>query len=1053
VVLKVNIPVLFPKVKRIIHIADTHIRLFKRYTEYQQVLERMIDMLMETDLRDTVIVHCGDVVHSKTDMSPEMVNLTSWWLSNLANLSPTLVIAGNHDLNVANPSRLDALSPIIRMVNHSNLHYLKDSGIYTCADVDFAVLSIIGTKEQWPQASECSASTKIALFHGPVYNATTDVGFTVTSRHVTVDTFDGFDIALLGDIHRTQILQETNPIVVYAGSAVQQNHGESLRGHGWCIWDVASRSFEFVELSNDYGYYTLRIEDGIVPSMNDMPKNVRLRMFVGDMDPSEIKKLLATIRVNHTITEVTVNKFSGLLKRRDKHDVGTILDIQDVGYQNKLITRYLRDRAPDITSEVLTSVLDLNTELNAEITTDDPTRKLVWTPVSLRFDNLFTYGPGNYVNFQDLNGLVGLFSPNATGKSSIPDAICFALYDRTPRTNRAANIMNTRELECYCEFIFDITGTQYVVERRGKKNKTGEVKVDVNFYKIEDGKQIILNGEQRRDTNLIIRNYVGEFDDFILTALSSQNNNSIFIDRGQADRKDLLSQFMGLTIFDKLHSVADERSKEIAITLKRFAQDDFTQFLVNIRTILQQKQTDYEQLKIEQNDKVVKIDQLEHTIREYIAKKLSMPVFKGTLGELTNKVAQYEKLSFDLQQQGETTLATINTVIGHLQLANEKIVTTYATAEEDYRQFNSLSDTTRNYLNEFRILESLIKVYEGDMDRLQTHKFDANCQFCVTNSFVQNAIKSMELWNDAILKKQALESQIKEYQAQLEKLKDVPEKYTKYLTGVKYVQQKQQEKSTLDVQYSHIMTKLSFTEGELRSAQTAVREYIDAQDAILHNQTIDAEIRDIESLIQTIRIEKSVLDKKIQTLYGEILLAEAEQTKMVGRIQEAETLECKYEAYKYYLSVMSRDGLAYKLISEVLPTVETEVNNLLSQMVDFSIALEMDGKSVGGKIIYDEARTWPLELASGMEKFISGLAIRVALMKISSLPKSNFLILDEGLGTLDQENLASISALFDILKTQFTWILLISHVDTARDLADSLMSIERTDGYSKIYEN
>ena len=46
-----------------------------------------------------------------------------------------------------------------------------------------------------------------------------------------------------------------------------------------------------------------------------------------------------------------------------------------------------------------------------------------------------------------------------------------------------------------------------------------------------------------------------------------------------------------------------------------------------------------------------------------------------------------------------------------------------------------------------------------------------------------------------------------------------------------------------------------------------------------------------------------------------------------------------------------------------------------------------------------------LELTSGMEKFISSLAIRVALINVSNLPRPNFLAIDEGFGTLDSENL------------------------------------------------
>jgi DNA repair exonuclease SbcCD ATPase subunit len=85
-----------------------------------------------------------------------------------------------------------------------------------------------------------------------------------------------------------------------------------------------------------------------------------------------------------------------------------------------------------------------------------------------------------------------------------------------------------------------------------------------------------------------------------------------------------------------------------------------------------------------------------------------------------------------------------------------------------------------------------------------------------------------------------------------------------------------------------------------------------------------------------------------------------------------------------------------------------------------------------------------------MERFISSLAIRVALMNASNLPKSNFMIIDEGLGTLDAENLSSMHTMFGILKTQFDFLVVISHLDAARDMVDNLIEIKREDGFSYI---
>jgi exonuclease SbcC len=85
-----------------------------------------------------------------------------------------------------------------------------------------------------------------------------------------------------------------------------------------------------------------------------------------------------------------------------------------------------------------------------------------------------------------------------------------------------------------------------------------------------------------------------------------------------------------------------------------------------------------------------------------------------------------------------------------------------------------------------------------------------------------------------------------------------------------------------------------------------------------------------------------------------------------------------------------------------------------------------------------------------MERFISSLAIRVALLNASNMPKPNFLIIDEGFATLDAEVIHSMQTLFGILKTHFEFIMIISHLDAMRDMVDKIIEIKKEDGYSSI---
>ena len=118
----------------IFHVADIHIRLTKRHEEYREVFAKLYKEVENTPAT-TLVCILGDVVHNKIDLSPECVQLVKDFLYNVAQLRPTVLVAGNHDTNLTNRNRLDSLSPIVDAINHSNLFYLKESGLYAFGNV------------------------------------------------------------------------------------------------------------------------------------------------------------------------------------------------------------------------------------------------------------------------------------------------------------------------------------------------------------------------------------------------------------------------------------------------------------------------------------------------------------------------------------------------------------------------------------------------------------------------------------------------------------------------------------------------------------------------------------------------------------------------------------------------------------------------------------------------------------------------------------------------------------------------------------------------------
>jgi len=1013
--------------KRIYHIADIHIRNVKRHKEFRGVFEKMFEEIRTRGTEDSLIYLAGDIAHAKLEMSPELVKEISWLFTECSKHCKTILIAGNHDCNMNNSDRLDVLSPIVEALNLPNFHYLKDTQI-----------------------------KKIALFHGPVDHSQTDIGYVVSSRHFTTDMFDGYDLALLGDIHKRQeLISPKGCKCVYAGSLVQQNFGETLDKHGFLVWDLDTMTYEEVDIQNDYGYYTMDVINGVVPDVTDMPVHPRLRVRFSETDVADTKRAITEIKIKYGVEDFTTIKTDSLQKKKtgDRDNQLELEDITDVNYQNSLITDYIQRMMPFVSAEDIAGIQSLNKDINSRIVADELTRNVQWKPVRFEFSNMFSYGEDNVINFGKVTGLMGLFAPNASGKSSLFDAISFCLFDKCSRAFKAAHVMNNRKADFHCQLDFQIEGVEYSIRREARTvNKGKNVKVDVQFWRTLDGVAESLNGTERRDTNQVIEGYVGRYEDFVLTALSLQGNNALFIDKPQSERKDLLVQFMGLDIFDKLYEAAAEDIKEVAVLIRNFKRTDFTSELATKETEFNTKKSELNDLNKTLKDYTESRDRIQNQISDL--KESLIPTDSNLdINVLGDSRRTIERKLESNGNDKKTKESKIKEFEGVLNEVSESI--------SMYDNVNGLSiddakkewDLAKGKLSDIQQqIDRLESQYERNLEKLthlETHEYDPNCKFCMNNVFVKDAIATKEIVKTQESQLETLNiaqhalirvtEPFSEVEEVWEKLVDLRNKYNK---GIVLKEKTEAELDGLETQTELLKTQLEGVDSD-------IQRYNENIATISKNTAINQEIRVLEVDKKNIESDIAITNKKILTITGEMGSIESFINVTKSKIQEVKDLEQKNDLYTYYLDAVKKDGVPYELISKAMPVIENEVNNILAQVVDFSLSMDTDGKNINAKIVYED-QAWNLEMCSGMEKFISGLAIRVALINICGLPRPNFLVIDEGFGTLDADNLSSLFMMMQYLKTQFDFIWMISHLEQMRDIVDGLIEIKKDNGFSKI---
>jgi len=1040
-----QIPNRIQQADRIYHISDVHIRTLKRHREYRDVFKNMFNYIDKTKTENSIAVVTGDIVHSKLDMSPELIRMLTDFFRGF-NI-PTIVILGNHDMNLNNLYREDALSPVLDMIKNDNIVFIKDNGVFDFAGITWNHMAVDVEPSQYINGNDIVTNNKkIALHHGAVHSAKTDIGYEISNEHVTTELFSGHDITLLGDIHKpAQFLTET---IAYPGSLIQQNHGEAL-DHGILVWDVDKQNAEFVEIHNDYGYVTIETEgDQIVKSPHRMPNKPRIRIKFNETTAADMKKLVTMIRKKYTVQDITIQRTITAANDSESGSI-TIGNVRDVEYQNTLLTNFINTKFPTATDEELDAIRHINRTINSKLPAVESIRHITWHPVSFEFDNMFSYGEGNHVDFEKMNDVCGLFAANTSGKSSLLDAITYTIFDKCSKTSKAHEVLNNKKSSFKGIFKFKMNNVLYTIERVGNRKKDNHVKVDVNFYTETEN----LNGDERSDTNKSIRRYLGTYNDFILTAFSLQADNNNFIEKSQRERKDLLSQFLDITVFEQLYHLATDEIKETSGRLKAFKKTDFAETITTSDDIIKNNEKSINKTTTSESKNQTLRNKLQEQIVQIIETK-QPTTYDGDDVEI---LITQENILTDKVEILQSTIEDTEQLISNYQ---QKInIIEESVAIENYDKVAIAEGTT--YLSEQeQVLDALIEDQKKQnrlindkqkkIEHLKTHKYDENCEYCISNVFVQDAMQAKneinqdrKILNDLTVKIDELTTEIDDlqtYKTQLNEYNNSIDKIELYKNKIE-IQELQ-----LQIHENDLQTKESELENNIEKQESFRRN----ESAILHNQEIDKQIIDCKTKIDTVTAELKKLQNQIKTNHGEIEVAKTKRKTALEQLETYRQLETEYKAYEYYLKSVKRDGVPYELISTAIPKIETEINNVLNQVVDFNMVMNTDGKNINGYIIYDEDNYWPLELTSGMERFISSLAIRIALINVSALPRPNFIAIDEGWGSLDAEHISAVANLFDYFRTKFDFSIIISHVDTMRDMVDNLIEVNKPNGYSQI---
>jgi exonuclease SbcC len=159
---------------------------------------------------------------------------------------------------------------------------------------------------------------------------------------------------------------------------------------------------------------------------------------------------------------------------------------------------------------------------------------------------------------------------NGNGKSALLDAITWALWGRArAKSDDELIAMNASEMEV--DFQFRLGEDVFSVNRKRRKLKTGQTTLEIHVLDGETWRGI--SGDTVRDTE---RKIVGllrmEYDTFINSSFLLQGRADEFTVKPPGQRKQILADILGLSIYDDLEARAKEQARAQADRARNLAE-------------------------------------------------------------------------------------------------------------------------------------------------------------------------------------------------------------------------------------------------------------------------------------------------------------------------------------------------------------------------------------------------------------------------------------------------------------------------------------------------
>jgi len=719
-------------------------------------------------------------------------------------------------------------------------------------------------------------------------------------------------------------------------------------------------------------------------------------------------------------------------------------------------------------------------------------------PIHLKLSGFLSYRDAVEIDFTSFD-LACISGPNGAGKSSLLDAITWALFGQARK--RDDSLVNLQAKAAEVAFTFGYEENIYRVIRSLPRGKTTVLEFQIlqsaqhslsseqssvssdqlpvtsdqfsvfsdqshaahrtshltpDTWHVARGTWKPLTERTLRDTQARIEQILRlDYDTFVNAAFFLQGKADQFAQQSPGKRKEILSNILGLEIWETYRDRAAERRKSIERKL-----DSVDGRMQEIEAELAEEEPRKQKLK-----------DLEAQLRQLSAVRRTQETAlenlrKAAASQLAAEKARLEEERRGLKEQ-EKAISDQAGTISELTVQIESAKRSLAEAEQKVVERNALEGNRSAAREGHAKLKAENELLKAEMDELKRRieqleaAEGATCPLCGQTLSEEHRQSTLKQLNDEGKERGD------RFRANKSGLDDLARRIVEFESQIARLENVERQRLVYSNSVTQLTERIEALKNSIKNWEAAGAMRLNEVETILASEkyTVEAQkpIADLDEAERTLfalQEQENRLNQEVGAARQKVTVLDDLRVRKVRLEAERGEHGLAIGRVKSLERAFGKDGVPALLIEQALPQIESKANELLDRLSDGAMSVRFvtqaaykdknrdDLRETLDIRISDGAGARDYEMFSGGEAFRVNFAIRLALSEVLAQRKGarlQTLIIDEGFGSQDAQGRQRLIEAINAVRGDFAKILVITHLDELKDVFPTRIEVEKTE--------